>query len=119
MRPARQSSAWSGAVLLTASVLAAGLLAASCAWEAGTPFATLEASLDARLEVPRDRDLGDGWQKLASGYELAIQQLEVEAGEIALLDPGAGARGFDPANPPPGYSLCHNGLLAVLVALLG
>jgi hypothetical protein len=86
-----------------------GTLAAGCAWDVGEPFATLTARIEARLEVPADRDLGDGWQMLASNYQIAIDTLVVEAGAVALGDAGDGPGVFDPANPPPGYSLCHNG----------
>lgn len=92
-------------------LLGAGVLLSGCAWGEGEPFATLDAHLQARLYEPDDRDLGGGWQRLASSYELHIEQLDIEAGEIELLDAGfgPGAGSFDPANPPPGYGLCHNG----------
>lgn len=87
----------------------AGLLPASCAWDAGEPFATVSAHLEAHVDAPAGRVLDGGWQRLASSYEIVIDRLEVETGELALIDSGGGALGFDPANPPPGYSLCHNG----------
>jgi hypothetical protein len=91
-----------------AAVCAGGALAA-CAWGPGEPFATLSGRIEARLEVPGGRDLGDGWQMLASNYQLAIDTLALETGGVALRDAGAGGGVFDPVNPPPGYSLCHNG----------
>ena len=87
----------------------AGSALAACAWGPGEPFATLSARIEARLEVPGGRDLGDGWQMLASNYQIAIDTLELETGGVALRDAGAGGGVFDPANPPAGYSLCHNG----------
>lgn len=92
-----------------AAALAVGVLAGGCAFGAGEPFATLDARIEAGLEVPGDRDLGDGWQMLASNYQLAIDTLEIEAGSVALGDAGNGGGVFDPARPPPGYTLCHNG----------
>lgn len=92
-------------VLLWAGVA----LGAGCAWGPGEPFATVSARIEARLEVPDGRDLGDGWQKLASNYEIAIEELSLETGGVALIDAGPGGQGFDPASPPPGYTLCHNG----------
>jgi hypothetical protein len=91
------------------ALVAGGALAPGCAWDVGEPFARLTARIEARLEVPADRDLGDGWQMLATSYQIAIDTLVVEAGAVALGDAGDGAGVFDPANPPPGYSLCHNG----------
>jgi hypothetical protein len=89
--------------------LVAGALAGGCAWSAGEPFATLDAHIAAGIEVPADRDLGDGWQMLASNYQMTIDTLVIEAGAVALGDAGDGGGVFDPANPPPGYTLCHNG----------
>jgi hypothetical protein len=94
--------------LLACAGLCAGGALAACAWGAGEPFATLSARIEARLEVPDGRDLGDGWQMLASNYQIAIDTLALDTGGVALNDAGAGGV-FDPANPPPGYSLCHNG----------
>lgn len=91
------------------ALLGAGMFLGGCAWNEGEPFATLDAHLEARLHVPDDRDQGEGWQRLASSYEIYIEQLDIDAGEIELLDSGPGAGSFDPANPPPGYGPCHNG----------
>lgn len=88
---------------------AAIALSAACAWDEGQPFATVAPRLEARVHVPADRDLGQGWQALATGYEVRIDELHLDTGELALVDLGTGALDFDPANPPPGYSLCHNG----------
>jgi hypothetical protein len=85
------------------------MMSLACAWDAGEPFATLSPHLEARVHAPAGRDVGMGWQKLASEYEVRIDRMDIEAGELALVDTGLGALGFDPANPPPGYSLCHNG----------
>lgn len=96
--------AWAG---LAASA-SAGAVLGGCAWGPGEPFATLSARIEARLEVPPGRALDDGWQMLASNYQIAIDTLSLETGGVALRDAGAGGV-FDPASPPPGYSLCHNG----------
>lgn len=109
MRRPLRWAALAGALVGSGALLAGGALAQGCAWGEGEPFATLTARIEARLEVPADRDLGDGWQMLASNYQIAIDTLVVEAGTVALGDAGEGAGVFDPANPPPGYTLCHNG----------
>ncbi|MEM9490426.1 MAG: hypothetical protein AAGC55_14865 [Myxococcota bacterium] len=83
--------------------------AAGCAWSEGEPFASVSAQLDAEFDMPADRDLGMGWQALASSYELHIDTLSIEVADLVLLDGGSSGLNFDPANPPPGYSLCHNG----------
>lgn len=96
-------------MLRLAPTWAALLLCAGCAWGDGGPFAVVEAELIAELAVPADRDLGGGWQTLASGYEVRAGELVVAAEELSLIDAGGGPTSFDPANPPPGYSLCHGG----------
>ncbi|WP_428264337.1 hypothetical protein [Haliangium sp.] len=87
----------------------AAIALAGCAWGPGEPFAVLDAGIAAALEVPDGRDLGEGWQALASSYQIAIDELVFETGQVSLIDGGSGALAFDPADPPPGYSLCHNG----------
>lgn len=94
---------------MSRSVHLALVLTLGCAWGDGQPFAVVDAHLTAALEVPADRDLGGGWQTLASGYEVRIDELVVVAEELTLIDSGAGPSAFDPANPPPGYSNCHGG----------
>ena len=69
----------------------------------------LEAEIEAALVVPGDRDVGEGWQRLDSGFEVRIDELVLEAGPLELVALGEGAVGFDPADPPPGYSDCHGG----------
>lgn len=89
--------------------LAALMLTSACAWEAGEPFATVSPHLEAAYTPLEDRDEGMGWQRLATSYEIRVDRLVVEAGELRLVSAGSEALGFDPANPPPGYSLCHGG----------
>jgi hypothetical protein len=92
-----------------ALAVAVAALAGGCAFTDGGPFAVLSAELAASAPIETDRALEDGWQKLASDYEVRIESLELELEPIALIEIAGGELGFDPANPPPGYSLCHNG----------
>jgi hypothetical protein len=89
------------------------LAAGGCAFGSGDAFADLSASLDAELVALPDRDVGEGWQKLSNDYEVRFTRAAIAVESIDLLDAGGGGGGdgatFDPANPPPGYSLCHNG----------
>jgi hypothetical protein len=84
------------------------LAVAGCAFGAGGPFATLAPSVEARWTFPEDRDAQEGWQRLASDYQILVTRAEVELGAAELLEAG-GAGAFDPARPPPGYTLCHGG----------
>jgi hypothetical protein len=86
---------------------------AGCTFEDGEGFATLEsATFSARFEPGPARDAGEGAILTSLGYRVVLSELSLEAGVIELLalqgasDPGAA---FDPADPPPGYSLCHGG----------
>jgi hypothetical protein len=80
-----------------------------CTFEPGTHFATVSATLQASFVMLPDRALADGWQRLASDYEIRIQRAAVELGDVRLFQAGGAALGFDPARPPPGYTLCHGG----------
>ncbi len=95
--------------------LALGGLVAGCAFGPGEPFAHVSPELDARWQVPDERVRPDGFGLLASGYEVRLTRavLSVDRVSVRTLSAaggGASAGGsFDPANPPPGYSLCHGG----------
>ena len=94
---------------LLAAALPASALLAGCARGPGDPMGVLEAELEAALVIPDDRDLGGGWQRLDSGFEVRIEELVLEAGPLELVALGEGSAAFDPADPPPGYSNCHGG----------
>lgn len=85
------------------------LAASGCTLDPGNPFATLQPSIDARLDAPADRLLPGGWWRLSSDYEVRFLVAAIDLPSIDLVAVAGGALGFDPANPPPGYSLCHNG----------
>ncbi len=83
-----------------------------CTFSEGEPYGLVSASLEARYELRDDRDVGDGsWQKLTSEMEVRLDEARLVVDLVELIDAGTGAAGlsFDPANPPPGYTLCHNG----------
>lgn len=85
-------------------------LAAGCAVGPGEPFAVLSARVRASLDRPSGRDAGDGFQKLSNDYQVKFTALKLDVRGLELVDLGSGATlAFDPANPPEGYGLCHNG----------
>ena len=87
------------------------LLAHGCTFvRDGEPWAEVAGTLEARLDVPPGRAAGGDFQKLDTDYQVSITALRVVVGPIELRS-GAGstALAFDPAHPPPGYTLCHNG----------
>ncbi|MBN1204807.1 MAG: hypothetical protein JXB05_07780 [Myxococcaceae bacterium] len=93
------------------SLLLCLVLSAGCAWDAGEGFAVLEPSVSAAYSPLPDRDAGGGYQQLASNFQVRLTTARMRLEYIELLGRtgGGGPTSFDPANPPPGYTLCHNG----------
>jgi hypothetical protein len=92
-------------------------LASGCAWGPGQGVATLEqAELNLNMRLPTGRLDSTGAWKTNNGtfLQLADNQVTLQDAQFTLLKTeartGAGTGGtFDPANPPPGYGLCHGG----------
>jgi hypothetical protein len=86
-----------------------GALGSACTFEDGTGFATVRA---AELRVsfePGARGL-DGAVLTNSGYRVRLDGFSAELESFELDELTSNARAsFDPANPPPGYTLCHGG----------
>lgn len=92
-------------------VSALALWAAGCALEDGQPWGRLALEVEAAWEVPAGR-LDDAGRLLTpQDYAVRVDALaiELDAASATWAPPGGAASGFDPANPPAGYSLCHNG----------
>ena len=71
----------------------------------------LEPSVRAAYTPIASRDAGNGYQRLSSDFQVRLTAARVRLERIDLLG-GASSSGptsFDPANPPPGYTICHNG----------
>jgi hypothetical protein len=93
------------------ALLASGLatLAAGCDLAPGDWFLNLSPHLQAHyVELP-ERAVEPGWQKLATEYQIQVVTAELHIRKIDLVGSPTNAAAFDPANPPAGYSLCHNG----------
>ncbi|MCY1076930.1 hypothetical protein [Archangium lansingense] len=81
-----------------------------CAWEPGQGFAVVEPTVRAAYESLADRSAADGYQRLASDYQVRVDTASMRLSGIELIAIASGSSGgFNPASPPPGYSLCHNG----------
>lgn len=94
------------------------LLLSGCALDAGESFATLEPTVKAAYTPVASRDAGNGFQQLASDYQLRLDAASLGLSHVELLSAasssgssngGGTGETFDPANPPPGYTLCHGG----------
>lgn len=93
--------------------LACGL--AGCAFGDGDPYAVAAIDLRGQYVPLKDRDRPDGFQRLSNDYEIRVERMRWDVSRVELVAEGGehgetGATGsFDPANPPEGYGLCHNG----------
>ncbi|MDP6944809.1 MAG: hypothetical protein QF464_11720 [Myxococcota bacterium] len=85
------------------------LVQLSACTDPGLPWGWLEATVQARFDPPEGRLDDEGRLKTSANYALALDTVEVTLDALTLALAGAGAADFDPANPPEGYSLCHNG----------
>lgn len=98
-------------------ILLAALLIGGCAATPGTGFATLAGGqVGASVGFKKGRLDDQGRWLTSNSHLLALDGGKLTLGlrEVALQAPGqaaAGATGpinIDPANPPPGYTFCHN-----------
>lgn len=83
----------------------------ACTFQPGTGFSTLrQLDMTASLDAPAVRYDSAGRWKTDNEARMTIETLWVDWGELAIQGAAiGGALAFDPAKPPPGYSLCHNG----------
>ena len=85
------------------------VLSCGCAFEDGNPWGRAEFAVVARF-APAASRLDDGRLRTAKDYRVQIDELAVSIASVeAEVATSGDARTFDPADPPPGYSLCHNG----------
>ncbi len=90
------------------------LLLGACASGPGQGWGELSGIAEIGLDDIADRERDDGSVLTKSSYALFIEKLELNVDSIVFssqetIGGGGGDIEFDPANPPPGYSLCHNG----------
>ncbi len=84
------------------------LLLVGCTFDAGLAWAEItDGQLRAAYEPGEARDLGYA-TLTADGEEIVVDSMTLAAGTLILQDLSGGGS-FDPAYPPEGYSLCHNG----------
>lgn len=90
----------------------AGFLAAiafqGCVLEDGDPWGLARAQLAIAFQPEAGR-LIEGRLVTAKDYRVEVDSFELELGAMSLLAGTGAALGFDPASPPEGYTLCHNG----------
>jgi len=103
-----RSRADRGGGLLALSLV---LATSGCTFVEGSPWAQIELSLEARFDPAPARLTNEGWLKTVQDYGIAIDAIALGLDEVRVfaLTEGAASSTFDPANPPAGYSNCHNG----------
>lgn len=82
-----------------------------CAFGDGRAWGEVQPSLTVRFAPPAERLTAEGWLKTSSSFAIEIHELRVTVDGLTL-EMSAGDTNtavFDPANPPEGFSLCHNG----------
>jgi hypothetical protein len=85
---------------------------AGCTFDDGHPWGEAEVGLRASFEVPASRLRADGSVKTARDYAVKLDVLKLTFSTLTIgMSEGEGdtPAGFDPAAPPEGFSLCHNG----------
>jgi len=83
----------------------------ACTLFAGEPWGEATLTADVRFTPSAARLTDDGALKTSKDYALVLETMALGMREIDLVmsEGGGGAVSFDPASPPPGYSLCHSG----------
>jgi len=98
---------------ITSVTLLALVSISGCTFEPGTGFATItEAEVAAFFEPGAARQLDDGNLLTDLGYHIDVEELSLRVESISLDEfraSGGSEGSFDPADPPPGYTLCHGG----------
>lgn len=98
----------------TVPLLGALLLPLSaCTLQPGAGWADVGGLIAARF-VPDQAHSSSGAELLSDqGYAVDLDELKLELAGLRLYQSAAGdvsaTTSFDPANPPPGYTLCHGG----------
>lgn len=82
---------------------------AGCAFEDGQPWGEARIAIDAVFEVPAER-LDGAAIRTNNDYLVQVESAELSTDAVFVRFAAAGGTAsFDPADPPEGYSLCHNG----------
>ncbi len=83
---------------LTLIALASTAVAVGCTFDSGAPWGYVDAAIDIE-------PVGDSGQVAVTDQEIEPSELELRARATG----GGGVEDFDPADPPPGFTLCHQG----------
>ena len=82
-------------------------LLGGCAFSDGEPWGEVRFALTAALD--ESGRAVDGGYETSNDYVVRVESFEIEFQDVSVSAASAAAADFDPADPPAGYSLCHNG----------
>lgn len=86
------------------------LAATGCALDDGNPWGRLELAAGVSFLPADDRLTPTGELLTINNEAVTLDRVALQVATIqAEMAGGDGPAAFDPANPPPGYSLCHGG----------
>lgn len=107
--PHNASSRVFASALACAALALSGTLSSGCTLDDGQPWGRLGLSASAVFD-PAARLDDEGRIRTIDDYRVNVELLQVDPGtiDVEYLPPGE-ALSFEPAAPPEGYSLCHNG----------
>ncbi len=104
----RAVTAHSGVGLLMAAWLS--ILSPGCAIDGGGPWGRLDVETQLSWQPKSDRLSIEGELLTVNDEALALEKVALKVERVrAILATESKVVSFDPANPPPGYSLCHTG----------
>ena len=95
--------------LLQAAGLIVSIAGLTGCTDPGNPWGTLDVVMEAQFDADDGRLDEEGRLKTSSDFAVDLEVMTVTFDAVTVVLAGSGSAGFDPANPPEGYSLCHNG----------
>ncbi len=93
------------ATSIITSIALAAACGAGCAFEEGNPWGVARFAVEVVFDTAGRE--ADGVYRTNDDYLVEVLELELELSTVALAIGGGETLNFDPAAPPPGYSLCH------------
>lgn len=95
---------------VSSALVVVGAATTACTLSPGEPWAQIVgATAEASLASPPERFDESGRLLTAKSYGVALESIVATLTTLALDQAEGEALAFDPANPPAGFSLCHNG----------
>jgi len=82
--------------------------AMACTLDDGQPWTTFKASVEVKWDAT-DRLQEDGRFLTSKNYLIDFEALQLVFRELVVTTSNDATISFDPADPPPGYTLCHQG----------